>query len=99
MEGGHHSQALCTRIRGSGRRSFIYFIFRLNIVVSDFDLADAIVTVTKERKQKIQIDFQKSTKIEESGLQSVLEASIISQIRCVLSRSSLCCNNLFISSY
>ena len=49
------------RIRESGRRPFTYFDFRLNIIVSNSYLVDEIVTVTKERKQRIRIDCQKAS--------------------------------------
>ena len=39
-EGGNAFQGLCMRINRSGRRPFIYFNFRLNIVVCDLHQAD-----------------------------------------------------------
>ena len=76
MEGGHPFQA----VKGSERRPFIYFNFRLNIVVHDLHQVDELSPSPRNENKKFQLAMSKaSEKLKKNaacGLLSVLETSI-----------------------
>lgn len=76
MEDGHPWQAT----KGSERRSFVYFNFRLNIVVSNLHQADELSPQRRNGNKKFRSAMsktsEKSTKIAACSLLSVLEASV-----------------------